>query len=59
MNLSAELDRDDDSAPQWRILQYLGLARLIIAIGLLLAIAALGPSIRGGSAPAYLAAPTK
>jgi len=56
MNLSAELDRDDDSAPQWRILQYLGLARLIIAIGLLLAIAALGPSIRGGSAPAYLAA---
>jgi len=56
MNLSAQLDRDDDSAPQWRILQYLGLARLIIAIGLLLAIAALGPSIRGGSAPAYLAA---
>ena len=49
-------DREDDpAAPPWRILQYLGLARLIISIGLLLAIAALGPSIRGGSAPAYLA----
>ncbi len=47
---------DDPAAPPWRILQYLGLARLIIAIGLLLAIAALGPSIRGGSAPGYLAA---
>jgi len=57
MNPSVQVERDDDaSAPQWRILQYLGLARLIIAIGLLLAIAALGPSIRGGSAPAYLAA---
>ena len=57
MHTSAHLDREDDpSAPQWRILQYLGLARLIIAIGLLLAVAALGPSIRGGSAPAYLAA---
>ena len=55
--MSAQLERDDEpSAPQWRILQYLGLARLVIAIGLLLAIAALGPSIRGGSAPAYLAA---
>jgi two-component system sensor histidine kinase PilS (NtrC family) len=59
MNLSAQLDRDDDaSAPQWRILQYLGLARLIIAIGLLLAIAALGAAIRGTSAPAYLGAAT-
>ena len=57
MNLSAQFERDDDpTAPQWRILQYLGLARLIIAIGLLLAIAALGPSIRGGAAPAYLVA---
>lgn len=57
MNLSAQFERDDDpTAPQWRILQYLGLARLIIAIGLLLAIAALGPSIRGGAAPAYLLA---
>lgn len=54
---AAAYDRDEEAAaPQWRILQYLGLARLIIAIGLLLAIAALGPSIRGGSAPAYLAA---
>ncbi len=59
MSLSTQLDRDDDAAaPQWRTLQYLGLARLIIAIGLLLAIAALGPAIRGGSAPAYLAAAT-
>jgi len=56
VNLSARPDREDDpSAPPWRILQYLGLARLIIAIGLLLAIGALGPSIRGGSAPGYLA----
>jgi len=55
--LSAQLDRDDElTAPPWRTLQYLGLARLIIAIGLLLAIGALGTSIRGGSAPAYLAA---
>jgi two-component system sensor histidine kinase PilS (NtrC family) len=55
--LTTSFDRDDDpTAPQWRILQYLGLARLVIAIGLLLAIAALGPSIKGGSAPAYLAA---
>lgn len=54
---STQLDRDyEASAPQWRTLQHLGLARLIIAIGLLLAIAALGPSIKGGSAPAYLAA---
>ena len=57
MNSPAQFEREDDpSAPQWRILQYLGLARLIIAIGLLLAIAALGPSIRGGTAPAYLLA---
>lgn len=57
MNLPAPLDREDDaSTPQWRILQYLGLARLVIAIGLLLAIAALGAALRGGSAPAYLAA---
>ena len=54
---TAQLERDDEAAaPQWRILQYLALARLIIAIGLLLAIAALGPSVRGGSAPAHLAA---
>jgi two-component system sensor histidine kinase PilS (NtrC family) len=55
--LSAQLDRDDElTATPWRTLQYLGLARLIIAIGLLLAIGALGASIKGGSAPAYLAA---
>ena len=54
---TVQLERDDEAAaPQWRILQYLALARLIIAIGLLLAIAALGPSVRGGSAPAHLAA---
>jgi len=59
MSLSTQLDRDDDAAtPQSRTLQYLGLARLIIAIGLLLALAALGPAIRGGSAPAYFAAAT-
>ncbi|MCU0764917.1 MAG: HAMP domain-containing histidine kinase [Burkholderiaceae bacterium] len=57
MSLPPAADRDDDgSAPQWRVLQYLGLTRLIIAIGLLLAIAALGTTLRGGSAPAYLAA---
>jgi two-component system sensor histidine kinase PilS (NtrC family) len=57
MITTAQLDRDDEAAaPQWRILQYLALARLIIAIGLLLAIAALGSSVRGGSAPAHLAA---
>ncbi len=57
MALPSTLDRDDEaSAPRWRTLQYLGLARLVIAIGLLLAIAALGASIRGGSAPGYLAA---
>lgn len=43
-------------SPQWRTLQYLGLARLIIAIGLLLAIAAFGATVRGWSAPAYIAA---
>jgi len=54
---SAELDGDDDAgSPQWPTLQYLGLARLIIAIGLLLAAAALGGTIGGGSAPAYFAA---
>jgi two-component system sensor histidine kinase PilS (NtrC family) len=54
---SVELDRDDGTgSPQWTTLQYLGLARLIIAIGLLLAAAALGGTIGGGSAPAYFAA---
>ena len=54
---SAELDGDDDAgSPQWPTLQYLGLARLIIAIGLLLAAAALGGTIGGGSARAYFAA---
>ena len=54
---SAELDSEDDAgSPQWPTLQYLGLARLIIAIGLLLAAAALGGTIGGGSAPAYFAA---
>lgn len=49
--------RDDDAAaPPWRTLQYLGLARLTISIGLLLAIAGLGANIRGWSAPAYIAA---
>jgi len=53
----AELDSEDDAgSPQWPTLQYLGLARLIIAIGLLLAAAALGGTIGGGSAPAYFAA---
>ena len=47
---------DDAAAPHWRTLQYLGLARLIITIGLLLAIAALGATIRGWSSPAYVAA---
>jgi len=52
-----ELDRDDDAgSPQWPTLQYLGLARLIIAIGLLLAAAALGGTVGGGSAPVYLVA---
>ena len=36
-------------------MQYLGLTRLIIAIGLLLAIAALGATVRGWSTPAYIA----
>ncbi len=54
---SAESGRDDDAgSPEWPTLQYLGLARLIIAIGLLLAAAALGGTIGGGSAPAYFAA---
>jgi len=49
-------ERDDDSAaPQWRTLQYLALARLVIAIGLLLATAALGDSIGSGWSPAYIA----
>lgn len=49
--------RDDDAtAPPWRTLQYLGLARLTISIGLLLAIAALGANIRGWWSPTYLAA---
>jgi len=50
-------ERDDDAAaPQWRTLQYLALARLVIAIGLLLATAALGDSIGSGWSPPYIAA---
>ncbi len=47
---------DDAAAPQWRTLQYLGLARLVIAIGLLLATAALGETISSWWSPAYIAA---
>ena len=53
----ALVERDDDAAaPQWRTLQYLGLARLVIAIGLLLATAALGETISSWWSPAYIAA---
>jgi two-component system sensor histidine kinase PilS (NtrC family) len=47
---------DDAAAPQWRTLQYLGLTRLVIAIGLLLAMAALGETISSWWTPAYVAA---
>jgi len=36
---------------QWRTLQYLALARLTIAIGLVLAVAALGATVPGWSTP--------
>jgi two-component system sensor histidine kinase PilS (NtrC family) len=50
-------DREEEpAAPQWRTLQYLALARLTIAIGLILAVAALGSTVRGWSTPAYIAA---
>ena len=56
MSAVRSIYRDDDAAaPPWRTLQYLGLARLVISIGLLLAIAALGANIRGWSTPAYIA----
>jgi two-component system sensor histidine kinase PilS (NtrC family) len=56
-SVARALERDDDAAaPQWRTLQYLGLARLVIAIGLLLATAALGETISSWWSPAYIVA---
>jgi two-component system sensor histidine kinase PilS (NtrC family) len=55
-SLARPFDRDDDSAAPWRTLQYLGLARLTIAIGLLLATAALGDTIADWWSPPYLVA---
>ena len=49
---------DDPAAAQWRTLQYLALTRLTIAIGLLLAVAALGGAISAWGKPAYVAAAT-
>jgi two-component system sensor histidine kinase PilS (NtrC family) len=52
-----QFERDDDAGVSpWRTLQYLALTRLIIAIGLLLSIAAFGPTIRGWSSSVYFAA---
>ena len=57
MTLLRSSDRDDDGgAPQWRTLQYLALARLTIAIGLVLAVAALGATVPGWSTPGYIVA---
>jgi len=57
MSAAVQPDREDDpAAPQWRTVQYLGLTRLIIAVSLLLALAALGPTSRGWSVPSYVAA---
>jgi two-component system sensor histidine kinase PilS (NtrC family) len=53
------VERDEESgSSNWRTLQYLALTRLIIAIGLLLAIAAFGATITGWSTPGYLASAT-
>jgi two-component system sensor histidine kinase PilS (NtrC family) len=52
------IDRDDDAAAPWRTLQYLALTRLTIAIGLLLAVAALGSAIGNWWSPAYVVAAT-
>jgi two-component system sensor histidine kinase PilS (NtrC family) len=49
------LEREDTAgAATWRTLQYLALARLIIAIGLLLVIAAFGAAMAVWLSPAYI-----